>query len=174
MNGHFSRPSLHRSLLLVLLNNHRRVAACQTQQANVLFKHTFSQACPLSGELLPDNTWQLHEASRDCLAQASIRAGRLPDTQYCIRSMAREAFQERPHLYFGSQMGDPHELTGRSHQSGRKKSEGVWLLCYVGFSWAPSGMAPYSKYCQSATNSLRASATMPIRRTRLLPFAKRF
>lgn len=127
------RPCTGR-FFLVLLNNHRRFADGQIQQTNILFKYTFSQACPLSGELLPDNTWQLHEASRDCLAQASIRAGRLPDTQYCIRSKAREAFQERPHLHFGSQTGDPHELAGRSHQSGIKKTEGVWLFYYVGFS----------------------------------------
>ena len=120
------RPCPGRFFLL-LLNNHRRVADRQTQQTNFLIRHTFSQTCPYSGELLPNNPWQLHEASRDCLKQASIRAGRLPDTQYCIRSQARKAFQERPHLYFGSQTGDPHELTGRSHQSGRKKTEGVWL-----------------------------------------------
>ena len=127
------RPCTGR-FFLVLLNNHGRVSGGEFQQPHFLFKYTFNQACPLSGELLPNNTWQLYEASRGRLAQASIRAGPLPDTQYCIRSRAREAFQERPHLHFGSQMGDPHELAGRSHQSGIKKTEGVWLFYYVGFS----------------------------------------
>lgn len=68
----------------------------------------------------------------------------------------------------------PRRETRMNSRAAHTKTEEVWLLFYVGFSWAPSGMAPYSKYCQSATNSLRASATMPIRRTRLLPLAKRF
>lgn len=34
---------------------------------------------------------------------------------------AQEAFQERPHLYFGSPKGDPHEPTGRSHQRSEHK-----------------------------------------------------
>ena len=41
------------------------------------------------------------------------------------------------------------------------------------FKQAPSGSAPFSRYCQRSTNSRRASATMPMRRARLPPFAKR-
>jgi len=74
------RPCTGR-FFLVLPNNHRRVADGQIQRTNIFYQRHFHQACPLSGELLPDYTWQLHEASRDCLAQASIRAGQLPDTQ---------------------------------------------------------------------------------------------
>ena len=43
----------------------------------------------------------------------------------------------------------------------------------VGFRQAPSGSAPFSRYCQRSTNNRRARATMPIRRARLPPFAKR-
>jgi hypothetical protein len=39
---------------------------------------------------------------------------------------------------------------------------------------APAGTSPLSRKRHKATNNLRASATMPIRRCRLLPLAKRF
>jgi len=49
----------------------------------------------------------------------------------------------------------------------------VYRTRSAGFKAAPSGTTPVSKYCQSAIKSLRASATMPIRRSRLLPWPKR-
>lgn len=44
---------------------------------------------------------------------------------------------------------------------------------YAAFNTAPSGISPWSRYFHSATKSLRASATIPIRRMRPLPCPNR-
>lgn len=53
--------------------------------------------------------WELPEALEKITQPASIRAVALPDTQLCIRLLAKEAIKERPHLHFGLQLENPHE-----------------------------------------------------------------
>lgn len=57
------------------------------------------------------------------LPQASIRAGRGPDTQYCMRAGRKKLFRSDPIYTSVPRMGDPHGLTGRSHQLTEKKNQ---------------------------------------------------
>ncbi len=85
-----------------------------------------------------------------------------------------EARMEQPHLQFGSQLGDPHQKRA-AHT--RKEQEPQRCRQHRGQGvrrQAPAGRRPRSRYCQRATKSLRANATMPMRRRRLFPWAKRF
>ena len=80
--------------------------------------------------------WQLREALRD-KPPTSFYPCRSKTGHPILYSLeAREAFQERPHLYFGSQKGDPHGPAGRSHQLGRKKPEAEWRF---GSNWFQLG-----------------------------------
>ena len=54
-----------------------------------------------------------------------------------------------------------------------KFAEVILVLVLQSASWAPAGGTPVSRYFQSWTSSLRARATIPIRRCRLLPRPKR-
>jgi hypothetical protein len=54
-----------------------------------------------------------------------------------------------------------------------KFTEVILVFVLQSACWAPAGGTPVSKYFQSWTSSLRARATIPIRRCRLLPLPKR-
>lgn len=79
-----------------------------------------------------------------------------------------EARGERPHLTRGA-LRHPGAAAGGSHQRAR----GATGPAGYAFSTAPSGSTPVSRYGHSSISSWRASATIPIRRTRLLPCPKR-
>jgi hypothetical protein len=66
--------------------------------------------------------------------------------------------------------GDSHQLVRRAFARGRFGGQAgyAWL-----FTIAPSGISPCSTYRHRAMSSLRASATIPIRRSRLLPLPNR-
>ena len=88
---------------------------------------------------------------------------------------AKKAFQEQPHLNFGS-FKKPGFYGGQliPAESGLFRSRDLSITSdHWAFKTAPGGGVAVSRYFQSSIRSLRASATMPIRRKRLLPRAKR-
>jgi hypothetical protein len=94
------------------------------------------------------------------------------------RDGAGPSIWERPHLRVDVFVARSHHRTGQLHQ--RLRLRFVLLGCRYAvtggasvFISAPSGTAAVSRYFQSSIRSLRASATMPIRLSRLPPFANR-
>ena len=106
----------------------------------------------------------------------SIRAGTKPVTQYRIRLWASlGSADEEPHLRIGLPTADPGVKRVLAPAcavflSFASPAAAVPLLLpQIAFSRAPAGGVPVLRYFQSSINSLRASATIPIRRIRELP-----
>ena len=95
------------------------------------------------------------------------------------RPISLTVFERKPGTITGGRHTPGKVVKARSTQSWQRSSSSPvriilqWLRNQAVFKFAPSGMAPVSRYCHSSTNSLRARATIPIRCTRLLPFPKR-
>ena len=108
------------------------------------------------------------------LERPSLRAGAY--TRHLILSASidesRKAPQRRPHLYDGV-LGRPGNFAGRLHQDPDRGGTLHQPSAYPSLSTAPAGITPVSRKRQSAMSSLRATATIPIRRKRLLPLPKR-
>jgi len=80
---------------------------------------------------------------------------------------SRPRFRPEPGLFDG----DAHQLVPRGGAQSPLAARGLSTRDYPPwpFTIAPSGICPCSTYRQSAMSSLRASATIPIRRSRRLP-----
>ncbi len=87
------------------------------------------------------------------------------------RKALREAFHQAPHLAIG-RSGDPGSSSGGWNQLHGSILSRPFPLG-AGLQDRPLRHSPCSQYRQRAMSSLRAKATMPIRRTRLLPAANR-
>ena len=68
---------------------------------------------------------------------------------------------------------NPVRFNGRSHQLRGQRPSSAGPQVSIHFSWAPSGTSPVSRYRHNAIKSLRARATIPTLRIRLLPLPKR-
>src|SRR5712692_7203038 len=88
------------------------------------------------------------------------------------QNLMGEAWERAPLLELGVHIREPVQSSGARTSSWVALGDrSVVYQPSIGFSCAPSGTTPVSRYRHSAINSLRASATIPIRRSRfpLLP-----
>src|SRR5215472_3903860 len=85
---------------------------------------------------------------------------------------SRKAQRRRPHLYDGV-LCRPRISAGRLHQHPDRGMTPHQPSTYISLSTAPAGNTPVSRKRQSAISTLRATATIPIRRMRLPPLPKR-
>jgi hypothetical protein len=83
-----------------------------------------------------------------------------------------QAYGRRPHLYDGLP-SKPGNATGRLHQPQGRSLMQHHTTAYTSVRAAPAGMTPVSRQRQSAMSHLRATATIPRRRTRVPPPPKR-
>ena len=104
---------------------------------------------------------------------APIRVGAgAPST----RDFVREAWERAPPSGRRFSRAESARVHGGSHQlvcATRASLNAPATYVAVGFMTAPSGRTSWSTYRQSATSNFRASATMPMRRRRGPPVAKR-
>ena len=115
-------------------------------------------------------SWWLHHRGAVRLLATSIRAGerghRTPET-VCMKPGSGS-----PLSLFGSG-GEPIESSETRTSSvvpRRRRAQDASANDYIaGFTRAPSGSSPCSTYRHKAMSSLRASATIPIRRSRRPP-----
>ena len=109
----------------------------------------------------------------------SIRAGSRPVTSSCMRPLAPATpARNAPHLEIGLLI-DPgskraHSTTGDYTNSRKFFCRSRCLVDQATFKRAPSGTTPDSTNRHKSISRRRASATMPMRRWRLLPPPKRF
>gem|GEM_PF-3792420 len=76
------------------------------------------------------SSWQLREVSRKRPWTSFYPCQSRTGHPMMYSREARKAFEERPHLYFGSQAGDPARATGRSHQPSQHKPrdlDSLWI-----------------------------------------------
>ena len=108
----------------------------------------------------------------------SIRAGSRPVTTSCMRPVAPATpARNAPHLEIGLLI-DPgskraHSTTGNYTNSRQCFCRSRRLVDQATFKRAPSGTTPDSTNRHKSISRRRASATMPMRRWRLLPPPKR-
>ena len=109
------------------------------------------------------------------------RCRQAPDPVYALRRLEKRR-GERPPLQHGSS-GEPGYITSRAHQHttepcGQSRPRGLVTVRFYRpgtavLSTAPSGSTPVLTNRQSAISNLRARATIPSWRSRVLPAPKR-
>ena len=93
------------------------------------------------------------------------------------QNLIGEAWERAPLLELGVHLSEPVQSSGARTSSWVALRRPPASCCQpsIGFSCAPSGTTPVSRYRHNAINSLRASATIPIRRRRFpLPPKRRW
>src|SRR5262249_36889461 len=108
------------------------------------------------------------------LHRPSLRAG--VHTRHPMLSASFDeswkAYGRRPHLYDGL-LRMPGNATGRLYQPPGQEVAQARNPAYASLSMAPAGTPPVSMKRHRAMSNLRATATIPIRLTRLPPPPKR-
>jgi len=158
-----------------------QVASLNIQQTNcemsvngLLLNSSFSTALHFLFAFLPKLFWQLPRSVEERASNKLLSVPVKDRTPNIVFARRREKLFRSGPIYTSVPARETRMKSRAAHtKSEEKKQEQSNCFDQAGFSWAPSGKTPYSTYRQRAIKSLRANATIPIRRTRLLPLAKR-
>ena len=118
-------------------------------------------------------SWRLRSSQEPCRLSRTFypcRCHDAPNTQNCIwRSLVARP-PSPPRFMVVNPVYAPGTHTSSGARAARRRNLSQWAEA---FTTAPAGMTPSSTNRQSAINSFRASATIPIRRIRRPPPPKR-